>query len=403
MKKVLLLCLSCILATGVSGYNDHRGINLDSLERVVARWTPEAIDGASEAELLRLNRDYRDLMLGWQNLNAEKCAFYARKALSISLPRGWQEANSDAYRYIGQMFYGRGQYDSAVFYYGKALECAERMAAGATSPLNPDGYSEKDLDDSFSSLYGTIGNVHNMMGNIPEAMEYYAKAGAIFDKHGWNESNTVLWYNIGETWVDEGELSKAKKAYEKAVEYAKASADSLMLVYAYKGLGRLYTEKGQTRKAMKYLREVNAWYAVHPEDGPEFRRENLEFIDRALTQQKKQLGWMLAGSVLVMVLLAGLLLVALRLRRTRHEKAEATELIEEVLQEFPPQRSDIKLSQREREILDLLSKGYTAPDIAGALGLSNDTIRWYRRKLIAKFDVSNTAELISTAKEMGVI
>ena len=153
MKKVLLLCLSCILATGVSGYNDHRGINLDSLERVVARWTPEAIDHASEAELLRLNRDYRDLMLGWQNLNAEKCAFYARKALSISLPRGWQEANSDAYRYIGQMFYGRGQYDSAVFYYGKALECAERMAAGATSPLNPDGYSEKDLDDSFSSLY----------------------------------------------------------------------------------------------------------------------------------------------------------------------------------------------------------------------------------------------------------
>ena len=357
MKKVLLLCLSCILATGVSGYNDHRGIHLDSLERVVARWTPDAIDCASEAELLRLNRDYRDLMLGWQNLNAEKCAFYARKALSISLHRGWQEANSDAYRYIGQMFYGRGQYDSAVFYYGKALECAERMAAGATSPLNPDGYSEKDLDDSFSSLYGTIGNVHNMMGNIPEAMEYYAKAGAIFDKHGWNESNTVLWYNIGETWVDEGELSKAKKAYEKAVEYAKASADSLMLVYAYKGLGRLYTEKGQTRKAMKYLREVNAWYTVHPEDGPEFRRENLEFIDRALTQQKKQLGWMLAGSVLVMVLLAGLLLVALRLRRTRHEKAEATELIEEVLQEFPPQRSDIKLSRREREILDLLSKG----------------------------------------------
>ena len=176
-----------------------------------------------------------------------------------------------------------------------------------------------------------------------------------------------------------------------------------MLIVAYKGLGRLYTEEGQTRKALRYLREVNAWYTVHPEDGPEFRRENLELIDMALTQQKKQLGWMLAGSVLVIVLLAGLLVVVLRLRKTRHEKAEASELIEEVLQELPPQRSDIKLSQRERDILDLLSKGYTAPDIAGALGLSNDTIRWYRKKLLAKFDVANTAELISTAKDMGVI
>ena len=403
MKKLFLLSLTCILAISASGYNDHRGINLDSLERAVARWTPDAIDHAGEADLLRLNRDYRDLMLGWQILNGEKCQFYARRALSISEPRGWQEANADAYRYIGQMYYGGAQYDSALFYYGKALECVERMAAGATSPLSPDGYSEKDLDDSFSSLYGTIGNLHNMMGNIPEAMDYYAKAGAIFDKHGWNESNTVLWYNIGETWMDEADYPKAKKAYEKAAAYARTTADSLMLIYAYKGLGRLYTEKGQMDKALKYLREVNAWYTVHPEDGPEFRRENLEFIDMALTQQKKQLGWMLAGCILIIVLLVWLLVMALSLRKTRNEKAEATELIEEVLEELPPMQGDIKLSKRESDILDLLSKGYTAPDIAGALSLSNNTIRWYRKKLIAKFDVSNTAELISTSKEMGLI
>lgn len=403
MKKTLTLILFLLLATGVYGYTDHRGYNLDSLEREVARWTPDAVDRASEQELIHLNINYRDLMRGWQNLNAEKCQFYARKALAISLRRDWYQASSDAYRFIGQTFYGREQYDSAMVYYLKSLDCAQKMAAGATSPTSPEGYEEINIDDYLSVLYGSIGNLHNVMGNIPVAMDYYAKAGAIFDKYGWNESNSVLWYNIGETWMDEGELTKAEKAYEKAVDYAKASADSLMLIVAYKGLGRLYTEEGQTRKALRYLREVNAWYTVHPEDGPEFRRENLELIDMALTQQKKQLGWMLAGSVLVIVLLAGLLVVALRLRKTRHEKVEASELIEEVLQELPPQRSDIKLSQRERDILDLLSKGYTAPDIAGALGLSNDTIRWYRKKLIAIFDVANTAELISTAKDMGVI
>lgn len=404
MKRILPIIALLIITTFASAYNDHRGINLDSLERAVAAWTPEKVDGASEQELLTLNRAYRDLMLGWQNLNGEKCQFYARRALAISLPRHWEEASYDAFRYIGQMYYGGGQYDSALFYYGKALGCVERMAAGATSPLSPEGYSENALDDSFSALYGTIGNLHNVMGNIPEAMDYYQRAGEIFDKNGWNESNTILWYNIGETWMDEGDLRKARDAYEKAERYAKASSDSLMLIIAYKGLGRLYTEKGQEGKALQYLREVNAYYTVHPDDGPEFRRENLEFIDTVLSREKKQLGWMLAASIVIIAMLAGLLVVLLRLRRTRQEKAEATELLEEVLEEMPPQKKEeVVLSKREKDILDFLSKGYTAPDIAKALGLSHETIRWYRKRLIAKFDVANTAELISTTKEMGLI
>lgn len=403
MKKVLLLTLLSLLATGVYGYNDHRGHNLDSLERAVAKWTPDAVDNAGDEELIHLNIAYRELMLGYKQISLEKSIFYARKALGISRPRGWKAADADALRYLGQFFYAREQYDSALVYYNASLAAVDAMAAGAVSPTDSKGYSEQLIDDYYSVLYGAVGNLYNEMGNIPVAMDYYAKAGAIFDKYGWNESNSVLWYNIGETWMDEGDNRKAKEAYDKSVGYAQAANDSTLLIVAYKGLGRLYTEEGQTRKALRYLHEVNAWYTVHPEDGPEFRRENLELIDMALTQQKKQLGWMLAGSVLVIVLLAGLLVVALRLRKTRHEKAEASELIEEVLQELPPQRSDIKLSRRERDILDLLSKGYTAPDIAGALGLSNDTIRWYRKKLIAKFDVANTAELISTAKDMGVI
>lgn len=394
----------CILPAGrISAYNDHRGHNLDSLERVVAAWTPEAVGRAGEAQLVELNRAYRDLMLGWQNLNYEKCRFYALKALEISVPRGWEDANSDAYRYVGQTFYARELYDSAMFYYGKALASVEKMAAGATSPTNPEGYTRMDIDDNLSVLYGTIGNLHNMMGEIPEAMDCYAKAGAIFDRYGWNESNAVLWYNIGETWLDEGERGKAEDAYGKAGAYARASADSLMLIMAYKGLGRLYMEKGQAAKALKYLREVNAYYTVHPDDSPVFRRENLEFIDTVLSRQKRQLKWMLAGSSLIILLLSGFLTVLWRLRRAKREKAEVTELIEEALEEIPPQKEGIKLSRREMDILDLLSRGYTAPDIGQALGLSHETIRWYRKKLIAKFDVSNTAELISTAKEAGLI
>ena len=101
MRKCLFhicfaLVVSVLASPVANAYNDHRGHNLDSLERVVAKWTPDAIDRASTKELIELYNACRDLMLGYNPVNGEKCMFYARKALSISRPRGWMASNSDA-------------------------------------------------------------------------------------------------------------------------------------------------------------------------------------------------------------------------------------------------------------------------------------------------------------------
>ena len=115
MRKIgIILLLTLLSSIYVFAYNDHRGHNLDSLERAVARWVPDAIDLASTEELVNLNRAFRDLMLGYSALNSEKCVFYARKALSISEPRGWEEANADAYRYLGQCFWSSEQFDRSM-------------------------------------------------------------------------------------------------------------------------------------------------------------------------------------------------------------------------------------------------------------------------------------------------
>ena len=398
MKRSLLLLLLAVLAMPRAGaYNDHRGHNLDSLERAVARWTPDAIDKASEQELIQLNRDYRDLMLGYAVMNGDKCIFYARKALSISHPRKWYAADSDAYRYIGQTFYGREQYDSALVYYKASLAATDAMAAGATSPTDSAGYSQKTIDDYYSALYGSIGNLYNMMDSIPQAMEYYEKAGAIFEKYGWNESNSILHYNMGETWVDEGELAKARAEYDKAMAFAQASGDSLMIVDVWKGYGRLYAEQGKTWKSLPFLRKADAYYAAHPDYAPGFRTENLNYMQEVLSKQKYQLG-LLAG------ILTGLLLLGIGVFIGLRRKRKETGVPKTDSPAPAKERADApELSAREKEILDLLSKGYTTGQIADALNLSQETIRWYRKKLLEKFDVSNSPELISRAKEAGLI
>ena len=407
-----LLFAAALLATSISSawaYVDHRGHNLDSLERVVAPWTPDAIDKAAEEELISLNRAYRDLMLGYEVINGEKAVFYARKAIAISRRKGWTEATGDAARHIGQYFYAREQFDSAMVWFQESLACVERMAGGATSPTHPEGYTEVDIDDSRSSLYGAIGNLYNVMGDIPTAMDYYGKAGEIFDKHGWNESNSILYYNIGETWVEEKDYKKAAVAYEKALDYATTAKDSLLAVNVYKGLGRLYMETGKTWKALPYLQEANAYYAAHPDEGGSFRTENLEFLGQVLVAQKRQLAWMIAGAVLVALLLAGIWAIGSRLRHARKEQAETAVVMDEALEELRPAAETIdsaatpKLSVREKEILDLLAQGNTAPQIAEALFLSPETIKWYRKKLLVKFNAPTSAALVSKAKDLGLV
>lgn len=393
---MLLILIPALLIPQASAYNDHRGHNLDSLEREVARWTPDAIDKASDQELVALNNACRTLMLGYHVMNGDKCVFYARKALSISHPRKWHAADADAYRYIGQFFYGREQYDSARVYYMASLAATDAMAAGATSPTDTAGYTQRMIDDYYSALYGSIGNLYNMMDSIPQAMEYYEKAGEIFEKYGWNESNSVLHYNMGETWIDEGDLRKAEKEYDKAMAFAQASGDSLMIVDVWKGYGRLYMEQGKTWKSLPYLRKADAYYAAHPDYAPSFRTENLDYMQEVLSRQKRQLG-RLAGALAAIILVV----IGIFVGRRKKKEAEAENLpapAETVANGNIP-----ALSTREKEILDLLSKGYTTVQIAEALSLSRETIRWYRKKLLEKFDVSNSPELVSRAKEAGLI
>ena len=406
MRRLILpLILLAVMALPARSYTDHRGHNLDSLERVVARWTPDAVDAASPEELAQLNRDYRELVIGYEPINGEKSLYYARKAIEISRKQGWTDATGDAARHIGQHFYALEQFDSALVYFREALDCVEKMAGGATSPDYPEGYSEKAIDDNRSALYGAIGNLYNVMGDIPTAMDYYRQAGEIFDKHGWNESNSVLYYNIGETWLEQKDYKQALPAYEKALQYARTANDSLLVANALKGMGGLYLGTDRTWKALRYLEEADRYYSLHNDEEFRARLENLDFMSKVLQAQKKSLAWWLIILAAMLVLLSVLAFILWRLRRVRKEQAEAAEVMDETLEELRAVPSDqsVELKERERQVLSLLAKGKTNPQIAETLFLSPETIKWYRKKLLVKFDAPTSAALVSKAKDFGLV
>ncbi len=61
------------------------------------------------------------------------------------------------------------------------------------------------------------------------------------------------------------------------------------------------------------------------------------------------------------------------------------------------------LSKREQEILGLVARGFTSPQIAEELSLSPETIKWYRKRLLSRFDADTSAEMIKIAIENKLI
>ncbi|WP_370477397.1 response regulator [Tamlana flava] len=61
------------------------------------------------------------------------------------------------------------------------------------------------------------------------------------------------------------------------------------------------------------------------------------------------------------------------------------------------------LSNKEREVLSLISQGLTTKEIATKLFVSTRTIETHRANILKKLDVKNTAELIKKAAQINLI
>lgn len=61
------------------------------------------------------------------------------------------------------------------------------------------------------------------------------------------------------------------------------------------------------------------------------------------------------------------------------------------------------LTDRETTILKRIAVGQKTPLIAAELSLSPETIKWHRKRLLAKFSASTSAEMVRKAIEMGIL
>ena len=392
-------------------YNDHRDRKLDSLENVVAGWTSERLAKAPYETRADVCLAFSQLMYGYERINPDRSMYAARRAYDLGNELKSLYQPYLASKFIGQLFYNKEQYDSTIFYYQVALGYLDRMAAGEAGPDNPEGYPQEKIDDAASSLYGNIGNLYYEIDSLPQAMDYYARAGEIFRKYDWKISSAILEHNMGDIWADEGNDDKALECYNAAIRYAREAGDSLWIASPKLGLGALYMRQGKVTKALKYLGEADEYYSRHEDQEYYDRIATLDIMGQAYQTQKRQRTMLALAFAVLALALMFLLIITRRALRLKKENAAADEAIGEALSELEMNDSlsklrteqKVELSRGELEILPMIAEGLTSKDIAKRLFLTEQTIKWRRQRLLAKFDAKNTAEMLSKAREQGLL
>lgn len=241
----LFLFVGCLQATA---YSDHRGHRIDSLETVLASGRQLSDEDRMEA--------YKSLMWGYLNTDSERATHYARQALALSYRHDWQNSRADALRVLGLVAYGSTYYDTALGYFEQALAVTDSMQG------NP-RYKQSDIDDNYSTLYGSIANLYNMRDEAHLAIAYYQKALPIFEKYQWLESTSILYHNVGELYETMGNYAEARRNFTLALANGRRSGDSLLVAMSCKGLSKAYLSLGDYPQALQVAAEAYGYYRHH--------------------------------------------------------------------------------------------------------------------------------------------
>lgn len=63
----------------------------------------------------------------------------------------------------------------------------------------------------------------------------------------------------------------------------------------------------------------------------------------------------------------------------------------------------IALTPQEIRIIRLIAQGAKTPDIADEMSLRPETVKWYRKRILDKFQASTSAEVVRKAIEEKLI
>ena len=372
----------------------------------------------SAAEVFKQNNDSASWASAFGNIGvvyeemgmADKAIYYDKLSLAIKLARHDSIGAANSYNNIGVAFSELLNIpDSAIFYYQKAFEIYKNQG---------------DLLHCAQAR-NNLGMLYIMQSNYNLAKYHLEKAEYIFDSIGNLQGKAITERYFGELYFAQGNDRSSLKYFKSAMDIFRQINDKKSLMEMGTLLSKVYISLGRYPEAtqmMQYrnnlkdslMNNENQAIIAEMESKYQLKEKNktIEVLQLEEELNRKQIRnqLMLISLLVVVFVLIFVILYYNSLKnklKQKHlrielqnyllridemklkieEKSDCLKFSEEKIKEFD-------LSEREAEVLKLISRGYKNSEIAEKLFVSQNTIKTHIKNIYVKLDVKNRIEAL---------
>jgi len=351
------------------------------------------------------------------NMNQYKKALpYFREALSIEEKRNNLRGINYDLSNIGEVFLLEGNYDSSLYYYQKSMDFGQQRNYKA------------DIAVDFYNL----GMVYQKMGDLEKSNDYFFQSHPKFKEYHVNRYLSKSYIKLGQNFTELGDFQNAKKYLEEGLLISREIQSAENLIEAYEALSQLYRiqkdfahalelyETGHSLKdsikSEETKRNIAALESLYESDIKNKEIQNMS-VDLKLQKFQNLIQFLIFGFLLII----SIILIVIARLKAKNNRLIISQMRNDIrdymnrLKKLETQDKDPKqderdvfrknleqfaLSEREIDVLLLISLGLKNEEIADKLFLSVSTVKTHTRNIFQKLDVRNRIEAARMAKRI---
>ncbi|MFK5857141.1 MAG: LuxR family transcriptional regulator [Bacteroidota bacterium] len=360
---------------------------------------------------IQLASAYSNLGVAYEEMEVSKKSIeYHKKALKLRLLIKDTLNTAYSYNNLGVVFtelYGNS--DSALYYYEKASHIFR-----ITNSLW-----------QFATVSNNIGHIYLDKDEYIKAEQNFEYSLSIYDSLNINQGKGEVLRSYGQLYFAQGKDTKAIGALKRSLEINAELGNQKELLEINRILSKIYISKGNFSLAIKTIQIYNNLNdsllniekqktIADMETKYQLKEKNktIEVLRLEEELSRKQIRYQLVFISLLVVVFV--LIVFLFYFNTLKNKLKQNHLrtelqnyllrINEMQVEIEDKKDcpkfsesklkEYELSQREAQVLELISRGYKNSEIADKLFVSQNTVKSHIKNIYVKLDVKNRVEAL---------
>ena len=345
---------------------------------------------------------------------------YFKRALKLEVKNKNIKGQEYELANIGEVLLHKQSYDSAYYYLNKSLIIAR----------------EHPHKDSEAIKLNLLGLLYQKKGNYSKSLEYYKQSIPLFKDYNNQRylSNTLI--NMGVNMLRLKKYTAAQHNILLGLEKAKRIHSKENIILGYKALVDYYTFIKDYKKALSaYKRATEFHDSIINEDSQkniistqiEYETAKKDAQIQELANEKKMILLneqanykRLIVIIIISLIIIIILVIVFNLRRKnldlelQNKKSEIQKYLLQInklkdkvedkevnsSQDIAEKLDYFELSKREKEVIDLISKGLSNDEIASKIFVSKNTIKTHIKNIYTKLDVKNRIQAVKKIKAL---